>query len=96
MTLIVDLALSNKGVSARPNAARPGVRRGSVLRDAVWAHHGCYSPCGTPVDPGGVSMISLHVGWRHDQEEAPSPPVFSHLTRRKPGVKKPGVVGSEV
>jgi hypothetical protein len=41
-------------------------------------------------------MLSLHVGWRHDQEEAPSPPVFSHLTLRKLGVKQPGGAGSEV
>ncbi len=41
-------------------------------------------------------MINLHIGWRHDQEEAPSPPVTSYLTPGRLGVKRPGVAGLEV
>jgi len=47
----------------------------SVLRSDSYARHRRYSTRGAPLDPGGVSMVTLHIGWRHDQEEAPSPPV---------------------
>src|SRR5437867_1304401 len=75
--------------SAQRHAARPGIRR-----DFSTAKRLLGAPP-APEHPRRASRAgwSLHDqpprGWRHDQEEAPSPPVTSHLTPGRLGVKQP-------